>query len=118
MSQTASMLTSEQASELAQAWLAAWNGGDLEVILSHWAEDCVFRSPLVHKLMNEPSGCIRGKPALRAYWGRALAQSPNLHFVLDSLFVGHDSLVIAYRNQRGQSCAEWLRIGADGLAVE
>ena len=111
-------MTSEDAEHFAHEWLAAWNAHDLERILSHWADDCVFTSPLVARLMDEPSGSVHGKAALRAYWSRGLAASPGLRFELDQVLVGHDSLVLAYRNHRGQACAEWIRLAADGLAVQ
>lgn len=112
------MLTSAEATTFAHEWVAAWNSRDLDRILAHWADDCVFSSPWVAKLMAEPSGRVRGKPALREYWGRALALVPNLRFELDAVLVGADSLVIRFRNDRGIACAEWLRIGSDGLAIE
>src|SRR5438309_8188283 len=104
------MITLEQATSFAREWIDAWNAHDLERILSHWTDDCVFKSPLVAARMGDASGTVRGKDALRAYWGRALAASPNLHFELDTVFVGHTSVVLGYRNHRGQSCAEWIEI--------
>jgi hypothetical protein len=112
------MITVEQANQFAHEWIEAWNSHDLERIVAHWAEDCVFTSPFVARFMNDPAGRVRGKEALRSYWSRALAGFPNLRFELQTVFVGHDSMVIAYRNDRGQLGAEWLRIGSDGRAVE
>jgi hypothetical protein len=60
---------------------------------------------------------VRGKAALRAYWTVGLAKNPDLRFTLDTFHLGHDSVVIAYRNHRGQRCAEMLRLGDDGHAV-
>src|SRR5262249_31791035 len=111
------MLTQEQANEFVHEWIAAWNAKDLERILSHWADDCVFTSPLVTRLLGDASGTVRGKEALRAYWSRGLAASPNLRFELQTIFLGHDSVVIGYENHRGQTCAECIRLGADGRAV-
>ena len=112
------MITTEDAARFAQEWLAAWNAHDLERILAHWSDDCVFSSPLVPRLLGEPSGTVRGKEALRAYWSRGLSAAPGLRFEQLSVLVGHDSIVLRYRNQRGQSCAEWIRIGPDDRAVE
>lgn len=41
----------------------------------------------------------------------------TLAFELERVLVGTDSIVIAYRNHRGQACGEWLRLDADGHAV-
>lgn len=105
-----------RAQHFVDEWIAAWNARDLERILAHWAEDCTFRSPLVTRIVGDPSGVVRGKAALRAYWQQGLARNPDLHFTLERVFVGSGSLVIGYRNHRGQSCAEMIELGADGLA--
>jgi hypothetical protein len=111
-------MTREQAEHLAHAWLDAWNAHDLERILAHFHDDCVFASPRVTTVMGDPSGTVHGRHALRAYWSRALALAPELRFELDHVLVGVGSLVITYRNHRGEHCAEWLRLDADGLVVE
>jgi hypothetical protein len=112
------MLTADKAKRFAHEWLAAWNAHDLERVLAHWHDDCVFRSPLVVRVTGDASGTVRGKAALRAYWSKALAGAPRLHFKLDTIFVGHDSIVLGYRNQRGQVGAEYHRFDASGLAIE
>lgn len=100
----------------AEEWEAAWNSHDLDRILSHYADDVVFRS---HKAV-QLAGCgeIHGKPALRAYWSAALERQPNLSFVVVDVFSGHGMLVITYRNHRDVMAAETLRFGPSGLVVE
>lgn len=112
------MITEEQARSFAQEWIEAWNSHDLERILAHWADDCSFSSPLIVRVLNEPSGRVHGKEALRRYWRRGLEAFPGLHFELDTVYVGHDTLVITYLNHRGQKVAEWLRLNADLLAID
>jgi ketosteroid isomerase-like protein len=112
------MITPAQATQFAHEWIDAWNAHDLERILSHWAEDVVFTSPLARRLLGDATGTVRGKDALRAYFGKGLLASPDLRFELDTVFVGQGSIVVGYRNHRGQSCAEWMRLGPDGRAVE
>ena len=104
------MLTAERAAHFVDEWIAAWNAHDLDRILAHWADDCVFTSPLAARLLGDPTGTVHGKAALRGYWQRGLAANPGLRFELDRVLVGHDSVLIAYRNHRGQHCAEWLRL--------
>ena len=57
---------------------------------------------------------MRGKDALRAYWGKALALLPELHFSLIDLFVSPDSVVVFYENERGKQICEYLRVNAGG----
>ncbi|AKF05874.1 hypothetical protein DB32_003023 [Sandaracinus amylolyticus] len=106
------------ADAFAREWIEAWNAQDLDRILAHWADECVFASPRIVTVMGDPSGTVRGKEALRAYWSRALASAPQLRFELDAVYVGVDCVVIGYRNHRGQRCAEWLRLDGEGRAVE
>jgi hypothetical protein len=66
-------------------------------------------SPVIVKLMNERSGTLRGKDAIRAYWTKALAQTPTLHFELINVFVGATSVTLSYRGHRGLSAEVfWL----------
>jgi hypothetical protein len=110
------VLTREEAERFAEEWYAAWNARDVERVLSHWADDAVFTSPLAARLVPESDGTVRGKDALREYWRRGLEAHPDLHFEPRALLVGHESIVLSYTNHRGQECAEVLLLGADGLA--
>lgn len=100
----------------AEAWEAAWNSHDLDRILAHYSTDVIFRSHKAVRLVGH--GEIRGKEGLRAYWAKALAQQPDLSFVVVDVFRGHGMMVITYRNQYNVLAAETLRFGVDGLVVE
>lgn len=60
------MITPEFASQFSQEWLSAWNGHDLEAILSHYAEDFEMISPYIVAITGEPSGTLKGKRAVGA----------------------------------------------------
>lgn len=110
------MLTKEFAENFAREWIESWNSHDLDRILSHYADDFVMSSPRIAKVANEPSGVLRGKGAVGAYWKRALELTPNLEFQLLATFVGSDSVALYYRGPRGPS-VETLFFGADGRVV-
>ena len=112
------MLDREWAEQFAADWISAWNAHDLDAILRHYAQDVVFHSPRIALVMGEAVDSVAGKPALARYWGRALAQSKDLRFTADRLYVGSDSLTIAYRNHRNQSVAETFVFDATGLVNE
>jgi hypothetical protein len=97
----------------ANEWLAAWNSHDLVRILGHFTDDIVFRSPHAVELAGEPSGEVRGKDALRAYWSTGLSRRPDLRFTLDGVRASIDAIVILYRDELGRSCAEVLEFRAD-----
>lgn len=106
------------AEHFAADWIKVWNAHDLDAILSHYADDIVFRSPRIAVVMGEQIDFVAGKPALARYWGKALSIAKDLHFTFDRLYVGSDSLTIAYRNQRGQNAAETFVFDAAGLVKE
>ena len=108
------MIDESQANAFAAEWIAAWNSRDLERVLSHYADDFEFSSAFIVQIAGEPSGKLRGKAAVLAYWAKALARIPNLEFQLSSVFWGVASLVIHYRRHDGRFAAEWFEFDDDG----
>jgi len=95
-------VTKAQAQILVHKWIAAFNDHDLETILSHYAESVELTSLLVTKVLGDPAGTVRGKPALRAYFAKALAAAPELKFDLLDVFAGVNSVAVYLRsNVRG-----------------
>ncbi len=92
----------------ADEWVEAWNSHDLEKVLSHFAGDVVFTSPVAAQFLDGSDGVIRGKAALRAYWAEGLRRIPNLHFEVVGVYVGVHTLAINYRNQLGRLVNEIL----------
>jgi hypothetical protein len=96
------------AQEFCESWVAAWNAHDLERVLSHFSDDIVFTSPVAAQVLDESDGEIRGKVALRRYWSEGLPLIPDLHFEVLGVYVGVNTLVINYRNQKGVLVSEVL----------
>jgi ketosteroid isomerase-like protein len=95
--------------DFAERWCADWNSHELDRVLAHFAEDVVFTSPVAASLFPETGGRLVGKAALRAYWEEGLRRIPDLHFTIERVFGGIDTVVIQYRNQKGASVGEVLR---------
>ena len=95
------MLTPEFAARFAAEWIVAWNAHDLDAILAHYADDFIMSSPRIAVIAGEPSGTLRGKAAIGAYWRKALASTPTLHFELVTTLLGADSITLYYRGVRG-----------------
>ena len=72
ISQEAQMLTRKDANEFADHWVKAWNSHDLNAIMLHYSTDIVLVSPVAAKILNDPSGVVKGQEALRAYFRRGL----------------------------------------------
>src|SRR5579863_6903905 len=89
------------ARQFAAGWVDAWNGHDLEAILSHFSDDVVFTSPIAQRIVEDSDGVIRGLDQLRAYWSEGLRLNPDLHFEIEDLYLGVETLVIHYRNHSG-----------------
>src|SRR5271170_703220 len=68
------------AQKFVDSWEQGWNAHDLERVLSHFADDVVFTSPVAAQLLGDSDGVIRGKAALREYWTEGLRRIPDLRF--------------------------------------
>ena len=108
-------MTNEKAQAFADEWIAAWNSHDLDRVLSHYAPETVFLSPIAQKLVG--NGRVVGISALRSYWGKALANLPQLKFELLKVLVGHTCLTVLYVNHRNQQAAETFEFASDGKIV-
>ncbi|MEP7026848.1 MAG: nuclear transport factor 2 family protein [Actinomycetota bacterium] len=103
----------DDAQKFADRWAAAWNSHDVEAVLSHFADDAVFTSPVAAQLLAGSDGVIRGKAALRDYWLEGLRRIPDLKFEVLGVYAGLSTLVINYRNQRGGLVSEVLVFDGD-----
>jgi hypothetical protein len=101
-----------QADAFVASWVQAWNDHDLDQILSHFTDDVVFASPVAAQLLGG-EGVVRGKSALREYWDEGLRRIPDLRFDVLGIYVGVESLVINYRNQKGGLVNEVLEFEGD-----
>lgn len=108
------MISIHQAEKFAQAWVDSWNSHDLDRIMSHYADDFEMTSPFIVRLMNEPTGTIKGKEKVRAYWAQALERLPDLHFDLIEVLASVDSITIYYHAVLGKRAAEVLFFDDNG----
>lgn len=110
------MLDKTFAAKFASEWIVAWNSHDMARILSHYSEDFEMTSPVIIQIAGEPSGKLKGKKAVGAYWTKALQRMPDLRFELVTTLVGIDSVTLYYKGHRGLS-AEVFHFGPDGKVV-
>ena len=100
------MMQESKAQAFAKEWVDSWNSHDLDRIMSHYADDFQMTSPFIAKLMKEPTGSIRVKDNVRAYWAKALQRLPDLHFELIEVLTSVDSITIYYHAVLGKRGAE------------
>ena len=107
-------VTREEASNLADHWVAAWNAHNLDLIMSHYADEIELTSPVAAQLLGTPDGRVAGKAALRKYFQRGLEAYPELQFHLEDVLCGVNSVVLYYTNQKGTRTAEFMELSTSG----
>jgi len=106
------MIERAWAESFAREWVEAWNSHDLERIFSHYVDDFEMSSPFIVEKMNEPSGVLRGKEAIRPYWTWGVQLQPPLKFELLGVFVAVDEIAIHYRSVGRRLVVEVLTFNA------
>lgn len=102
----------------AKAWIDDWNRHDLETILSHYAEDVVFRSPKVAIFTGGVSDTLRGREALRAYFGRGIMNRPTLRFSQAQVYRDQTGVALVYTAEDGNTACEAMTLDAEGRVAE
>ncbi|MGZ3453604.1 MAG: nuclear transport factor 2 family protein [Polyangiales bacterium] len=64
----------------AQDWVEAWTRRDVDLVLSHYADDAIFTSPKAHTIVG--TARLTNKSALEAYWREAVRRIPTIRFEL------------------------------------
>src|SRR5262245_62424948 len=90
------------AERFAKEWVAAWKSHDLDRILAHYDDDFEMSSPIITTLVGEPSGKLRGKKAVGAYWAKALQSVPDLRFELLAALAGVNSVTVLLQRPRSE----------------
>ncbi|MBL8685098.1 MAG: nuclear transport factor 2 family protein [Myxococcales bacterium] len=88
---------------IARRWIDAFNRGDVEALVSLYAEDAVHTSPKLRAREPETEGKIRGRKALFQWWTSALAATPSLRYEPLTFTASEERVVIEYlRHADGQ----------------
>jgi len=107
-------MTRDEARNLANDWVAAWNSHDLDSIMTHYEDGVELTSPAAAQLLGTSDGKVAGKANLRAYFQRGLEAYPELHFRLEDVLWGVNSVVLYYANQKGTHTGEFMELSANG----
>ena len=103
------------ARQFAQDWVDAWNSHDIDRILGHYDDQVVLISPVALSLLNNGTGVVEGKPALRDYFLRGLNAYPHLRFDLNDVLWGVETIVACYTNNvRDSKTAEVMQFNPAG----
>jgi hypothetical protein len=108
-------ITAAFAHQFAREWVDAWNAHDLDRILDHYDDQVALISPVALNLLNNGTGAVEGKPALRDYFTRGLKAYPDLRFDLVDVLWGVETVVVSYNNNvRDGRSAEVMQFNSSG----
>jgi len=107
-------MTKSEAVNLGNHWIASWNSHDLDRIMTHYEDAIELTSPVAAQLLGTPDGKVAGKANLRAYFQRGLEAYPDLHFQLEDVLWGINSVLLYYANQKGTRVGEFMELAANG----
>lgn len=118
-------LTLETAHRVMTRWYAAWNAQDLAAIMACYDDSIEHSSPFIARFNAfagaTPEPFLRGKPAVGAYFGRALTTNPTpsgvTRFTPMHLTVGTESVLVLYRRWTGELAGEVFFLDSEGLIV-
>ena len=100
-----------------QGWIESWNNHDLDSIISHYADELTFISPLIVERLNRESGTITDRNELRRYFNTGLESNPNLHFELEKILYSVNGFTMYYKNALGGKTAEYFEFNDDSKVV-
>jgi ketosteroid isomerase-like protein len=82
--------------EIARAWLAAFNGRDVDALVGLYADDAVHTSPKLRARHPETDGKVTGKLALRAWWKDAFERLPSIRYEATSITADDARVFVEY----------------------
>lgn len=82
--------------EIAESWLEAFNGRQLQRLLDLYDDDAVHTSPKLRAREPRTEGRIRGKAALRDWFADAFERLPELRYVKRFVTADADRVLLEY----------------------
>lgn len=82
--------------QIAEAWLAAFNAYDVDGLLALYAEDATHTSPKIRALHPDTGGKLRGKADIAAWWRGAIERTPGLRYEKTALTASDERVTLEY----------------------
>jgi ketosteroid isomerase-like protein len=108
---------------LRRHWEDGWNQADVDLICEPFADDVVFSSPFVPRIVGDPDVWdIRGIEAVRRYVADSFERATQgIRYRCDHAHAGTDCVILAYTvlHPAGERLgADLMRLGDEGRVVE
>lgn len=107
-------ITEQTAREFAASWYRAWNAHDVDAIMAHYTPEIEHSSPFIKRYNDSDDSALRGIPAVRDYFARALARNPTLRFDPRHITIGLESVILVYTRMTGDLAAEVFFLNGEG----
>jgi ketosteroid isomerase-like protein len=111
-------MTLEEAKHFAENWISAWNGHDINAVLSHYTDDFEMTTPMIQRVLGIASGTLKGKMAIGDYWRTALKKIPDLKFSIIEVTSRVGSVSIYYNAVLGKRAIETFFFNDKGLVYK
>lgn len=111
------ILPNNTAQWIARMWMKSWNTRDLAKLAELYADACELSSPLVAIMMGEPSGRLRGKDRILAFWELLFAREEQFAGDFFTVYRGIRTVIISYRSILGKNALEQLEFDDAGRII-
>ena len=108
---------------LRRHWEEGWNSNDADLVVEPFADDVVFSSPFVPRILGDPDTWeVRGLDAVRQYVADSFVRATQgIRYRCDRADAGTDGVVLSYTvlHPAGERPGvDLMRLGPDGKVVE
>ena len=101
---------------IAERWIQAWNSGNLDEIMAHYATNVEFEANTVVRRGQKADGKLHGLSELREHFRAGLELAPDLHFEMEGLFTAPSGFAVLYRRENGNRVVDVVELDSDGKA--
>lgn len=109
---------------LGKHWEDGWNNEDVATIVAPFADDVMFSSPHISRLVGDSSvSSLRGLDAVKQYVADSFTRATRgIKYALDASYTGTDTVVLCYTVHHPTlgklNGIDTMRLGPDGKVVE
>jgi hypothetical protein len=108
----------KQMTSAATGWINAWNSGDLDKILDHYADDVVLYSAAAKRRWNTIGGKLIGKQSVENHFRKAFEEVPGIRLEFMKILAGMEGILLIYKRENGATTADLVLLNENGKIKE